>query len=83
MVWGWLFIGYTVALVPVSMLWYRVGAAVERDRLCDACEAMVSTWHTHANWCGVRFGVDCDCAIGSAAAAKLRGYKTNYVRGIN
>ena len=22
---GWLFIAYTVGLVPVSMLWYRVG----------------------------------------------------------
>jgi hypothetical protein len=28
---GWLFIAYTVALVPVSMLWYRVGVSVGRE----------------------------------------------------
>ena len=60
--------GYTVALFPISYLWFRTGEAYGRDKECEACERMLLEWHLHASGCGVRFGVECDCPRGKVQA---------------
>jgi hypothetical protein len=75
---GWLFIAYTVALVPVSMLWYRVGQTNGREDAERACSVMLAELPKHASWCGVRFQEVCDCPVNGPT---MRAYKRRHFNG--